>query len=233
MRTAAAARVRAAAALRLGQRSDRGSGPVTALLVLAVLALFFALGFSALLSVGATQRSGAQHAADAAALGGAQGVLKTLSEALLPGFRRPADIADLVGGGSCLQVGRVDAARLASENTATLTAYCYNVFTDRVSVTVAGPLDSSTHAASAAKAEASTTFDASDCSLDPAFDLPTPAPSDDSDDKDPPPPPPAPAATWVDCGTGHLGVRFDLASARFHFMNLTHLTDGLEPRLTA
>lgn len=231
MTTADGLGVRATVALRLRHRRDRGAGPVTALLVLAVLSLVFALGFSALLSVGASQRSGAQHAADAAALGGAHGVLDTLSDALLPGFTRPGDIAGLVGGGSCLQLGRVDATRLASENAATLTSYCYNVFTDRVSVTVAGPLNPSTNLASEAKAEASTTFNVSSCSLDPSFDRPTPAPSDGSD-APPPPPPPAPEATWVDCGTGHLGVRFDPATVRFHFTDLTGLTDGLKPRLT-
>ena len=50
------------------ERRERGSGPVTALLVLGALALVFAMGVTMVGTVAGDESSSAQHAADAAAL---------------------------------------------------------------------------------------------------------------------------------------------------------------------
>ena len=76
-----------------GRRSaDRGSGPITALMVMAILALVFTIGITALFAAAADERSSAMHAADAAALAGARGVLDDAPAALSPGFTTPAEI---------------------------------------------------------------------------------------------------------------------------------------------
>ena len=76
---------------------------MTALLVMAVLALLLGAGFVALGSVAGAEGGRAQQAADAAALAGAQSVVDDLPRSLAPGFRRASEVADLVGGGRCAQ----------------------------------------------------------------------------------------------------------------------------------
>jgi len=222
-------------------KSDRGSGPVTVVLILGVIALLMAVGLTGVLAAASEERSSAQHAADAAALAGAQGVVDKLGTSLAGGFEDPRDIAQLLGGGTCLQVGRSEASQLAAANGASLTSYCFNVFRDEVTTKVAMNA-TSVDSTSKARAEASTTFEASSCHLDPAFDRPSPSPSpteddeddgdDDGDDDSDPPPPPKPQTTWVDCGFGHLDVTFNLADLRFHFSDLPGIGAGLTPVLT-
>lgn len=213
------------------QRRDRGSGPVTVLLVLGILALVGTLTISAVLSVAADESANAQHAADAAALAGAQGVLDDLPATLGAGFTGPDDIAEVIGGGTCLQTGRVDAAQLAAANGAALTSYCWNVFRDTVSVGV--QLDRTTVAQSPdrADAEAATTFDASDCRFPGGFTRPTQPAAEGGDAEEAPPPPPA-VDTTVDCGFGPLAVRLGSGATLFRFVGLEAALEDLRPRLT-
>jgi hypothetical protein len=222
------------------RRRDAGSGPVTALLCLAIVALLVGAGFTALGAAAGDESSTAQHAADAAALGGARSVLDDVPEALDHGFTKTSDIADLLGGGSCLQTGRVKAAQLAAANGATLTSYCWNVFRDRVSATVRMNSTNVSGPPAGADAEAATTFDASSCALDPGFEPPSPSPSPTGSSDPPPSPapteppaPPRPVTTWVDCGSGRLNLRFDPSDLRFTFQHLGRSIDDLKPRLTA
>ena len=106
------------------------------LLVVGILIALFAGLLTALAAVAADEGSAATHAADAAALGGARGVLDDLPDQLILGFTAPPEIAGLVGGGTCLQNGRAKADELARANEASLTSYCYNVWSDEVSVAV-------------------------------------------------------------------------------------------------
>lgn len=224
------------------RRDERGSGPVTALLVLAVLALLLGAGFVALGSVAAAEGSQAQQAADAAALGGAQGIVDDLPTTLAPGFGTAADVAALVGGGRCAQQGRVGAARLAAANGAQLTSYCWDVARDEVSVEVVAQETGVDGPPARAGAEAATTFEADDCALDPAFQVSTPppvpspsAPPEDDDDDAEPPAPPQPRFTVLTCGVEELDVRLDPVDLRFRFAvpgQLVALADSLEPRLT-
>lgn len=225
------------------KRRDRGSGPVTALLVMGALALVFAIGVTMVGTVAGDESASAQHAADAAALGGAQGIVDDLPISLAPGFVVPSEIPLLLGGGTCVQTGRIDATQLAAANGATLLNYCYNVYRDQVTVDVRMNGTEVQGSPTQADAEAATTFEASSCSLDPSFAMPTPSPSptptddDDDDDDDPPPPPPPPPppsriASWVDCGFGRIDVVFTPADGRFHFIDLVGMAADLKPRLT-
>jgi hypothetical protein len=214
--------------------SDRGSGPVTALLIMGVLALVLAIGITAGLSAAGEERSGAQHAADAAALAGAQSILDDAPDDLAPGFLRVSDIPVQLGGGVCSQNGRAEATRLAQANDATLTTYCYDVWNDTVSTSVR--LDE-THVGdtkATADAEAETGFAPAECRLASAFEPPDEpiAPPDDDDDAPPPPPPPATMDTTIDCGFGDLSVTFRTATSRFTFTDLAEELEDLDPRLT-
>lgn len=218
------------------RRKDAGSGPVTAILVLAILALAFGAALAAAGAAAGDEASSANHAADAAALGGAQGVLDDLPDSLNPGFEKPSDIANLLGGGTCLQTGRPRAAELAAANGGTLTSYCWNVFADEVSASVRMNRTNVSGPPAKADAVAATTFDATACSLDPSFTQPTPSPSPTptpGPGPTPPPGPPPPVATWIDCGFGRLVVDSTSADGRFHFQQLSHIADDLKPRLTA
>lgn len=222
----------------MDDRRERGSGPVTALLVMGAVALVVATGVTALGAAAGDEGSAAQHAADAAALAGAQAVLDDLPDSLLPGFTLPAEIPELMGGGTCLQTGRAEASDLAVANTARLTRYCYNVYRDQVSVTVELTDDPVSGTPARADAEAASTFEAASCELDPGFSSPTPSPTptkkpDPDKDPPPPPPPPRPLSTWVDCGFGRLPVVLSPFDERFHFVNLATIAEGLKPRLTA
>jgi hypothetical protein len=209
------------------------------LLILGVLALVFAIGITSLMATAGEEGAGAHHAADAAALGGAEAVLDDMPNALIVGFREPRDIPGVLGGSVCLQQGRVEASRLAAANDATLTQYCYNVHTDEVSVSVRMNSTAVSGSPVSADAVAATTFDASACELDPAFVQPTPSPSpSDSESPAPteppePPEPPRPMDTWIDCGFGPIPVKFTPGIGKFHFKDLASALADLEPRLTA
>lgn len=223
------------------RQADRGSGPITVLLVLGILALFFAAGVTALLAVAGDEVASAHHAADAAALGGAQAVLEDIPDSLGGGFEDPTDIVTALGGGSCLQIGRIQAAQLAAANQATLTSYCWNVFRDRVSVSVQMNSTSVAATPTTADAEAATTFDASACEFEAGFTRPTPTPTPASTPPlggggpvDPPmvPPPPEPVDTTVDCGFGAMAVRLAPGASLFRFLDLEGPIEDLRPRLT-
>ena len=180
--------------------AERGSGPVTALMVMAILALIFTVGITAIFAAAGDERSSAMHAANAAALAGARGVLDDAPRAMQPGFVTPAEIPLLLGGSVCVQTGRVDAFRLARANNATLTSYCYDVWTDTVRVSVRMNDTNVRGSVATASAEAATTFQAASCVINPDFELPeeeeeppeeTP-PSGPTPIPTPPPPTPIP-----------------------------------------
>ena len=209
------------------------------LLVVGILIALFAGLLTALAAVAADEGSAATHAADAAALGGARGVLDDLPDQLILGFTAPPEIAGLVGGGTCLQNGRVKADELARANEASLTSYCYNVWSDEVSVAVRMNSTSVDGPPATARAEAETTFTADECRLDPSFTEPTEEPddppaADDDDDDEPsvPLPPPGPSLTWIDCGVGRQPIEFRPAVARFFFVHLADDLVDVDPRLT-
>jgi hypothetical protein len=60
------------------RRRDAGATPVTVVIGIGILVALFAGVITTLGAVAANESSGAQHAADAAALGGARGVLDDL-----------------------------------------------------------------------------------------------------------------------------------------------------------
>ncbi len=213
--------------------ADRGSGPVTALMVMGILALIFAIGITALFAAAGDERSAAQHAADAAALAGARGVLDDAPLALSVGFATPAEVPLLMGGGVCVQTGRVEAFRLAQANNATLTTYCYNVYTDTVRAEVRMNDSNVAETRATAAAEAVTTFSPASCALDPAFTPPSadPSPPDGDGGGDVPAAPPVP--TFLECGFQNLRILFRMPQARFFFVDLAADLEDREPRLTA
>ena len=226
---------------RVNRRAaERGSGPVTALMVMAILALLFTVGITAVFAAAGDERSSAMHAADAAALAGARGVLDDAPRAMQPGFLTPAEIPILLGGSICTQTGRVDAFRLAQANGATLTSYCYDVYTDTVRVTVRMNDHNVGDGPATASAEAATTFQAASCVIDPDFELPEEEepeeepPADDDATPSPPPPPPIPddLETTIDCGIIGLTIVYRYPENRFFFLNLAAELEDRDPRLT-
>jgi hypothetical protein len=193
--------------VRPSRRTDRGSGPVTALMVMGILALVFTIGITALFAVASDERSTAQHAADAAALAGARGVLDEAPVALATGFTEPDEIPMMLGGGPCVQTGRVEAFRLAQANRAVLTSYCYNVWTDTVRVSVR-LTDSNVAATRAtAAAESTTTFEPAHCTLT--------------------------STSTLRCGTETLAVQYVPSASRFVFVALAVQLADRKPRLIA
>jgi len=199
-----------------------------AVLVLGAIAVVAAIFVTGALAVATDDKGGARHGADAAALAGAQAVLDGIPEAVTPGFLTPTEIPVLLGGGRCLLVGYPEASRLASANGDSLAPsdYCYNSFTDEVSVTVHGD------GGARAEATAATSFDAGACSVDPGFTPPTKAPGDDDsgDDSDDNPLPPE--RTLLDCGIDNLVVTYNPVDSRFHFVGLDLVLADVKPRLT-
>jgi hypothetical protein len=187
------------------RRTDRGSGPVTALMVMGILALTFTIGITALFAAASDERSTAQHAADAAALAGARGILDEAPIALAAGFTTPDEIPLLLGGGVCVQTGRGEAFRLAQANHAVLTSYCYNVWTDTVRVSVRLTDSKVAETRASAVAESATTFQPADCAL-------------------------ASTSTLV-CGSNTLTVQFVPSASRFLFVALVGELDDRDPRL--
>ena len=216
------------------RRRDAGATPVTVVIGIGILVALFAGVITTMGAVASNESSGAQHAADAAALGGARGVLDDLPTDLLLGFTTPADIPLMVGGGTCLGNGRGEAARLAAANGADLTSYCYNVWADEVSVSVRMNDTAVDGPKVTAKAEAETTFAADECRLDPGFKEPEPPKDDAGDDggDDAPAPPPGPMTTWIDCGIGRQTVEFRPVVGRFFFRDLSGDVEDVDSRLT-
>jgi hypothetical protein len=221
--------------------AERGSGPVTALMGMAILALVFTIGITALFAAASDERSAAMHAADAAALAGARGVLDDAPQAMAPGFVTPAEIPLLLGGGVCVQTGRVEAFNLARANNATLTSYCYNVYTDTVRAEVRMNEHNVGEGPATASAEAATTFQAASCVINPDFELPeeeedppeeTPPPDDEEPTPPPPPPEPDDILTTIDCGIVGLTIIFRFPEERFYFVNLAAELEDRDPRLT-
>jgi hypothetical protein len=193
--------------VRPSRRTDRGSGPVTALMVMGILALVFTIGITALFAAASDERSTAQHAADAAALAGARGLLDEAPVALATGFTEPDEIPLILGGGPCVQTGRVEAFRLAQANHGILTSYCYNVWTDTVRVSVR-LTDSNVAATRAtAAAEATTTFEPAHCTLT--------------------------STSTLRCGTETLAVQYVPSASRFVFVALAAELTVRKPRLIA
>jgi hypothetical protein len=134
-------------------------------MVMGILALVFTIGITALFAAASDERSTAQHAADAAALAGARGILDEAPTATAAGFTTPDEIPLLFGGGVCVQTGRVEAFRLAQANHAILTSYCYNVWTDTVRASVRLTDSNVAETRATAAAESTTTFQPADCAL--------------------------------------------------------------------
>lgn len=228
----------------LRRAREAGSGPVTVLLLTGFIALVFAVVLVAAMTVAGQEKSQSQHAADAAALGGAHAVLDSVPGRLGSGFRGVGDIPGLVGGSGCSQVGRSGAAELASANDATLISYCWNVATDTVSASVRLNRGVEGEPAESA-AKASSRFEADRCRLAPSFSVPTPEPTPtptgtpspgSTPTPQPTPPPPKPVDSWIDCGFGKIAVRYDVEDKRFTIKDLDDLADeldDLDPRLTA
>jgi len=208
-----------------GPGAEAGQSPVMALLVLAAIATVAAIFVTGALAVATDDKGGALHGADAAALAGAQAVLDGIPQAVAPGFLTPTEVPLLLGGGRCLLTGYPEASRLAGANGDSLAPsdYCYNSFTDEVTVTVSGD------DGARARATAATSFDAGACSVDPGFTPPSEDPDDDSDDSNEPLPP---ARTLLDCGIDNLVVTYNPADTRFHFVGLEAVLADVEPRLT-
>lgn len=205
----------------MGQgRKERGSGPVTAILVLAIGALVLAIGVVALGALARGERSAAQHAADAAALAGAEMIIEDLPGLLIGGFAQVLDLPGKTNAGACGQRGRVRAAQLAGANGATLTNYCWNVFTDRVTVKIV--LNQSAEGEPAeAQATSATRFALSQCQIGPIVTptpTPTPTPTGPTPSPTgppPTPPPPPPVETTMTCGSVTVIVSLDLPTLLF------------------
>jgi hypothetical protein len=216
------------------RRRDAGASPVISLLVTGIVIALFAGVATTLTSIAANESAAGMHAADAAALGGARGMLDDLPTDLALGFTTPAEIPMMVGGGTCLGNGRAKAAELAAANGATLTSYCYNVWADEVSVSVRMNDTAVDGPKVTAKAEAETTFAADECRLDPGFKEPEPPKDDAGDDggDHEPAPPPGPMTTWIDCGIGRQTVEFRPVVGRFFFRDLSGDVEDVDSRLT-
>jgi hypothetical protein len=211
-------------------------------MVMAILALVFTIGITALFAAASDERSAAMHAADAAALAGARGVLDDAPRAMAPGFLTPAEIPLLLGGAGCVPTGQLQAFQLAQANNATLTSYCYNVYTDTVRVTVRMNEHNVGEGPATASAEAATTFQAASCEISPDFELPeeeeeeppeeTPPPGEEEPTPPPPPPEPDDILTTIDCGIIGLTIIFRFPEERFYFVNLAAELEDRDPRLT-
>ncbi|TDT31284.1 pilus assembly protein TadG-related protein [Naumannella halotolerans] len=221
--------------------AERGSGPVTVVLFLGILAVVFAIGVTAVGGVANKETSAAQAAADAAALAGARSILDRAPSDLAPGFRFPTEIPVLLGGSACSARGHAEAQRLAQTNGANVTDYCWNPFTDRISVTVTLPATEVSGDVVSASAVAQTRFAPGSCTVDPGFDIPTPSPTPSAE---PPSPSPGPTSTPepppildtdIECGGFSYPITWDMSLNRFVFLDppLATLLDDLDPRLVA
>ncbi|WP_114559445.1 hypothetical protein [Desertihabitans aurantiacus] len=219
------------------RRRERGSGPVSAILLMGFIALVAAVGLVMWMTVAGQRTSHTQYAADAAALAGADAALDELPDLLGDTFDTVADLDDAFSSG-CSQFGSSDAADLAAANGAELTDYCYDLADGTVSVTVRAQQPVRGQQV-LARAEAETGLDLDGCLLDPDFTVPEPEPEPDPEDSDEEdaeePERPEPVDTTIDCGFGAIEAVFDPEDEEFSLDlgSLVDLLDELEPRLTA
>ncbi|MBO0812117.1 MAG: hypothetical protein J2P23_08730 [Microlunatus sp.] len=221
------------------RRGERGSGPITALLVMGFLALMMAAWLAGLGGAASAEGAKAQDAADAAALAGAGYILDDLPNELLSApFSDPATLQGPIGEPGCVQLGRASAADLAGHNSAKLTDYCW--WAGRTEVTASVELDYSTVKGQPARAEAVAApgFSLSQCTIDPNFVPPSDPPrggkggnAQGGGGKNKPAPP---VDTTLNCGFGDLSISYDPATKLFTFTDPAQLRSvlaGLKPRL--
>lgn len=226
---------------------ERGSGPVTVILIMGFLALLGGVALMGIEGSAAGQASKAQDAADAAALAGAGYISDHQTDQVLQAPFDPSTLAGDTGDAGCSWWGQSSAADLATENDATLSDYCWSA--DRADVTVTVKLNQSINGQQAqAQAVAAPGFSLSDCTIDPDFVPPKPTPATPPTDgagnggggngggKNKPAPAPAPITTTMRCDSSDLEVTYDPTTQLFTFTDpdaVRALLDGLKPRLVA
>ncbi len=218
----------------------------TALVLTALAVAIFGIVFVTILAQATDEHSGAQHAADAAALGGAGAYTLDIESQLDDGFADVAELKELVGSpsGICLPNMEAGAQRLAFKNQAAVTQCSWDGVRGELAVSVR--LDeTNTSVAQGQRAEASATssvgLDIDECYLDPGFELPTPTstpttgPSPTTSPTPSPSPtssePPVDISTEIHCGDTTLEVAFSGEDELFHLESLEQLEDLLEPTL--
>lgn len=218
---------------RLCLRARDDSGQVaTGLIICAVLALV-AITFWVMLPIGSAvnQKSGAQNAADAAALAGADNVIEHVISDLqtLPiGPFQPTTFFCGLGAG--------DAGRLAQENRAHVTSYCYDWRTDESTVEVASDKALSGGQHSQARAVARTGVPWGACHFvglpSPTPPPPTPTPGPTSPSTSPTPTPSSsspPEPVQLVCGG--VTIDYDLRDGHLVLHDLQALRNMLKARL--
>ncbi|MEZ0577367.1 pilus assembly protein TadG-related protein [Nocardioides sp. MH1] len=207
-------------------------GQVTTMLVIVVSATLLAVGLLGIVLIGRAvdDKTKAQTAADAAALAGA-GVL---SDALPNLVGLLNSLNDNLAAHVGCDLGRESAEEYAAKNGATLTDYCFDLASGRVSASVRmnAPVSDDVGPAEAS-AVASTGLDLSGCGFSdpqPPDETDDPEPTDEPTDGPPPPPPPPPdTTTSFDCGPLQVDFVIDGETGALHVSHVD--LDGLEPSL--
>lgn len=219
---------------RLPRGAGDDSGQVaTGLIICAVLALI-AITFWVMLPIGSAvnQKSGAQNAADAAALAGADDVIDHVVDDLTTLPVEPFAPDTFFCG-----LGESDARKLAQANGAHVTSYCYDWHRDEATVHVATnkALPGGQH--SRAKAVARTGVPWGDChfvglpsSSPTAPPSPKPSPSTSSSSPAPTPSGSAPAKP-VQLVCGATTIDYDLKGGRLALHDAQALRNMLKARL--
>lgn len=213
---------------RMRRKAEDDSGQVaTGLIICSVLALI-AVTFWVMLPVGSAvnQKSGAQNAADAAALAGADDVINHVV----------ADLATLPVGPFephtfFCGLGAADARTLAQDNGAQVTSYCYDWQADQATVQVASNKALSGGQHSKAKAVAQTGVPWADCHF---TDLPKPTPtptSSPSSSSMPPSPTSSAPSKPVQLVCGGTTIDYDLKDGHLVVHDLQALRHMLKARL--
>lgn len=216
---------------RLRRRSRDDSGQVaTGLIICSVLGLI-AVGFWVMLPLGSAvnQKSGAQNAADAAALAGAGEVISHVVDDVRTLPVGPFDPHTFFCG-----LGESDARSLAADNGAHVTSYCYDWHTDEATVQVASDKALSGGQHSKAKAVARTGVPWGDChfvGLPSPTPTPTPTPSPSSSSTLPPSPTSSAPAEPVQLVCGGMTIDYDLKDGQLVVHDLQALRNMLKPRL--
>jgi len=211
---------------RRGEPGERGQ--ITTGLVLLVILGLMIVGLWGVfaLSRASDEKSQAQSAADSAALAGA-GALDDVIGEILGLIRHKHELGFYVGCG----VGQADAATYAARNDAHITAYCFDLGSDTVSVSVEmNDRVSDESGPAVASAIASTGLDLTRCSWEDEEPEETPTPSDPPTDEDPgPPPPPPDIGTHLDCGP--LTATFTIGGSDGLLSLVDFHLSGLRPKL--
>lgn len=191
---------------RLRRRAtDDGGQVATGLIICSMLGLI-AAAFWVMLPIGSAvnQRSGAQNAADAAALAGAGAVISQLVDDITTQPVGPFQPATFFCG-----LGESDARTLAHDNGAHVTSYCYDWRTDEATVRVASDkaLPGGQH--SKARAVARTGVPWGACRF---VGLPSPTPPSPRPSTETPTPPPSSSqpAEPVQLVCGGITIDYDL-----------------------